>query len=118
MPDGTIYAGISCDTGRPLFTTPVDLPEIMVWFDAMRIASRAMLHGHGDWRVPTSRQLDLLYQNHEAIGGFNESGFASEGWYWSSVSPLYGLVWARRFRDGNSDTASKLSLISVRLVRG
>lgn len=118
MPDGTVYAGTPCDTSRPLFVAAADLRETMVWFDAMRIAARTVLHGRADWRVPTSWELELLYHNRGVIGGFNESGFPSEGWYWTSVTPLFGLAWARRFRDGNSDTAGKLHLLSVRLVRG
>ena len=34
--------------------------------------------GYGDWALPTVGELDLLYKNRVAIGGWNE------GYYWSS----------------------------------
>jgi hypothetical protein len=31
MPDGTVYAGVSPDTGQPMYTTFDDAPSTMKW---------------------------------------------------------------------------------------
>lgn len=73
-------------------------------------------HGHLDWRVPTKGELNVLFQNRAAIGGFNETGSDPAGWYWSS-SPLYGDGWVQRFSDGYQNDDYRLNDSSLRLVR-
>src|SRR5947209_3092432 len=86
MPDGTIYAGISPDTHKPMYATPADAALTMEWTQAMKYAEELDAHGHRDWRVPTKGELNLLFNNRAAIGGFDESGSYPAGWYWSSTA--------------------------------
>src|SRR5579884_1282501 len=99
MFDGTIYAGISPETGKPMYTTPADAPGTMDWEDATKYATQLYANGYQDWRVPTRGELNVLFNNRAAIGGFNRTGSGLAGWYWSSTED-YGYAWAQRFSDG------------------
>jgi Protein of unknown function (DUF1566) len=101
MPDGTVFAGISPDTGSPMYTTPADAPLIMKWKQATAYARNLEAHGHRDWRVPTKDELTVLYNNQAAIRGFNTSGLHPGGIYWASNRNDHGDEWARRFSDGS-----------------
>src|SRR5579884_120468 len=117
MPDGTIFAGISPDTGKPMYTTPADAPLTMKWKAAMNYAAKLDAHGHKDWRVPTLGELKLLFNNRAAIGGFNVTGSHPAGWYWSSTDGNYGGARGRRFSDGYPYWSFKEGDSSLRCVR-
>jgi len=116
VPDGTVFAGISPDTNKPMYTTPKDAPLTMRWKAAMEYAAKLDAHGHDDWRVPTKSELNVLFNNRAAIGGFDVSGSLPAGWYWSSRD-YYGLAWAQRFSDGHQSYDYKSSDSSLRCVR-
>jgi hypothetical protein len=119
MSDGTVYAGVSPDTGRPLFTTPADLSLKDKWHKAaVDQAARLEAHGHKDWRLPTAAELGVLFNNRAAIGKFDESGAFSSGQYWSS--DVRGLYDARiqRFSDGLQHSSLRCHSHSLRCVRG
>jgi hypothetical protein len=80
MPDATIFAGVSPDTGKPMYTTPADAPLTMTFNDASDYAKKLDAHGHQDWRVPNQDELDVLFNNRAAIGGFDVSGSDPAGW--------------------------------------
>jgi hypothetical protein len=118
LPDGTVYAGLSPDTGRAMYTTPADAPLTMKWRDAMKHAAKLGAHGHKDWRLPSRAELNVLFNNRAAIGGFDTSGSFPTGHYWSSAE-LNGLAWNQRFSDGvRYDDYHKYYGLSVRCVRG
>jgi hypothetical protein len=118
MPDGSIYAGVSPDTGRAMYTTPKDAPLTCTFNQAGEYAAKLDAHGHRDWRPPTKAELNVLFENRHAIGNFDTSGSHSASWYRSS-SPgyLYG-AWAQRFRDGNRYNDGRSNQLSLRCVRG
>ena len=141
LPDGTIYAGISPDTGKPMYTTPADAPLTMKWREAMDYAAGLEAHGHNDWRVPSKAELHVLFENRAKIGGFCKSGqmppdpeVAAEaeenvlpfdtlplsvGWYWASQKDYITLASCQRFTDGQMvDGFSVYDRLSVRCVRG
>ena len=100
-PDGTIYAGVSPDTDRPMYTTPKDTGLCATWSQAKCHAEKLNAHGRKDWRVPTTGELAVLSKNRAAIGNFDETGHIDTGWYWSSTR--YGRhysAWMQRFMDG------------------
>ena len=117
MPDGTIYAGVSPDTHKAMYTTPADVPLTMQWKVAMKYASKVDTHGHRDWRVPTSGELNVLFNNRAAIGGFNLSGSSPAGWYWSSTEGNYNDAWSQRFSDGGQVNLGRSNDSSLRCVR-
>jgi hypothetical protein len=118
MPDGTVYAGVSPDTGKAMYAMPKDAPEPMEWAEAMKYAKDLDAHGHQDWRVPTKGELNVLFNNRAAIGGFNVTGSHPAGWYWSASEFYLWTAWDQRFSDGCQDyRLSKDLRSSVRCVR-
>src|ERR1039457_3929600 len=100
MPDGSIYAGTSPDSNKPMYTTPADAPLTYTFNQAQKYAEQLDAYGHKDWRAPTKAELNVLFKNRAAIGGFNESSSYPAGWYWSSSQGGYLYAWVQRFSDG------------------
>jgi hypothetical protein len=50
--DGTLFAGVSPDTGGAMYILPFD---------------STTKHGHKDWRPPTKTELNVLFNNHAAL---------------------------------------------------
>jgi len=117
MPDGTVYAGLSPDTNKPMYTTPADAPLTYNFNQAQKYAAKLAAHGHQDWRVPTKGELNVLFQNRAAIGGFNETCAGGAGWYWSSSQVNNFVAWDQRFTDGTQYNGGKVNASSLRCVR-
>jgi len=117
MPDGTVFAGISPDTNKPMYVTPADASLTMTFNEAQKYATQLDAHGHKDWHVPTKAELNVLFNNRAAIGGFNVTGSLPAGWYWSA-SPYYlWVAWGQWFSDGLQYGTNKGNHSSVRPVR-
>ncbi len=117
MPDGTVYAGISPDTGKAMYTTPADAPLIYTFNEAKEYAVSLDPYGHRNWRVPTKSELNVLFNNRAAIGGFDLTGSYPSGWYWSaSLQHRTWHRWDQRFSDGFQDTNLSDFRSSVRCV--
>ena len=116
MEDGTIFAGISPDTGKPMYTTPADAPLTMKWREAMNYAAKLDAHDHDDWRLPSRAELNALYNNRAAISGFDTSGSFPAGYYWSSSEYNSLYAWYQGFSDGFQGNG-KHDGLSVRCVR-
>ena len=57
MLDGSIYAGVSPDTGRVMYSTPQDAAQTHTFGKATKYAAVLGAHGHTDWRIPTASEL-------------------------------------------------------------
>jgi len=117
MPDGTVYAGISPETNKPMYATPADAPLLMGFDKAKEYAAELDAHGHRDWRVPTKAELNVLFNNRVAIGGFSSIGSRPAGWYWSSSQDDTWSAWDQRFSDGARCGLWKDGHCSLRCVR-
>jgi hypothetical protein len=117
MSDGSVYAGISPNTNKPMYTTPADAPLTYTFNQAQKYAARFGAHGHADWRVPTKSELNVLFQNRAAIGGFDISGPSPAAWYWSSSQGYYYGAWDQRFGDGHQYYTNEDIDSSLRCVR-
>jgi hypothetical protein len=119
MPDGTIFAGTSPDTGKPMYALPADAPLTMQWQQAMDYAADFEGHGHpkGAFRVPTQGELNVLFQNKAKIGGFNANRSIPAAWYWSSTEHPKTRGWVIHFPDGDGGWHPKRYDASLRLVR-
>ena len=95
MPDGTVFAGISPTTGKPMYALPKDESLKLSWDKAMDAAKNKEACGHKDCRVPDEEELNVLFNNRAVIGGFGGD------LYWSSSK--CGDISARtqRFSDGS-----------------
>src|SRR5262245_927314 len=74
MPDGTIYAGTSPLTGKAMYTMPADASSLTCAFNEAQQCVRDLnsknAHSHKDWRLPSKEELNVLFNNRAAIGGF------------------------------------------------
>jgi hypothetical protein len=121
MEDGTIFAGISPDTHRPIYATPQDAPGTYSFNQAAKYATNLDAHGHHDWRVPSIDELNVLFENRnqgKLAGTFNVTGSYPAGWYRSSAPYYDDNTWAQRFSDGNQLSISgRYGGSSLRCVR-
>ncbi|MCE9508198.1 MAG: DUF1566 domain-containing protein [Alphaproteobacteria bacterium] len=125
MSDRTIYAGISPDTGKPMYVMPEDALWIGATFnEAAQFAPERYACGHQDWRLPTKNELAIIFQNQKE--GLLKSSFNKSSWqkafYWSStpVPDSYNRVYAQNFlsSDGDVYKLDKNCRVSIRYVRG
>lgn len=119
MPDGTVYAGISPDTGKSLYTTATDAPGVYTWSQAIEYCSNLSAFAHADWRVPSLGELAVQFANRADIGGFNETGRlkGASGYYWSSLQVTEEAAWGQLFSDGFHEDYDKNQVSSLRCVR-
>jgi len=66
---------------------------------------------YGDWFLPSKGELNQMYVNRTAIGGF-----ASDN-YWSSSEYVASLAWYQDFYNGYQDYFNKSNAFYVRPVR-
>jgi len=85
-----------------------DLPEAMTWKEAKQTFADL---GDG-WRLPTKDELNLMYINRVAIGGF------ANYYYWSSTEYNNYNAWRQHFNNGKQGYCSKdCAYLNVRVVR-
>lgn len=123
MPDGTVYAGVSPDTGKPMYAAAQDvtMEQAAAAQDAYR--GKISLHGHNDWRVPSKEELNTLFQNRNKgalKGSFNQAAGDDGSHYWSSLEADDGSddSWEQDFSTGEQSCAYAYGEASVRFVRG
>lgn len=91
-----------------------DLPEQMAWADALTGCAGYTQAGTsaGDWRVPTQRELMLIWVMLPSTG----LSFNSDSYYWSStIESQY--AWVLSFLAGTTDQYKKILPAYVRCVR-
>ena len=67
--------------------------------------------GYTDWYLPSKNELNKLYINRTAIGGFADS------FYWSSSENGYYEAWAQNFNFGALISGGKVATSYVRAIR-
>jgi hypothetical protein len=117
MPDGTIFAGVSPDTGKAMYAMPADAPITMKFNEAQQYPKDLDVHGYKDWRLPTKNELNVLFNNRAAIGGFNVTGSYPADWYWSASENDRWYASCQRFSDGYQGYDEEDGRSSVRCVR-
>jgi hypothetical protein len=97
--------GTSITTQNIIGTGLVNTEAIYVTCPQAGIAARICydldLNGYTDWYLPSKDELDLVYQNQAAIGGFNN------GLYWSSSQATPTTAYYKNFSNGNSSSNFK-----------
>ena len=81
------------------------------WNDAMSYCADYTVGQYNDWFLPSKYELNLLYENKNAIGGFGG------GYYWSSTESDNGYAWRQYFASGNQTSSNKDLTTNVRAVR-
>jgi uncharacterized protein (TIGR02145 family) len=78
---------------------------------AARLCGDLVLNGYDDWYLPGKDELNKLYINRAAIGGF------ANNYYWSSSEVNSNNAWVQNFYDGNQYNSNKNNTYYVRTVR-
>ncbi len=79
---------------------------------AAKICQDLVLNGYDDWYLPSKDELNKIYQNKAAIGGFAGTG------YWSSTEENFQSAWILYFTSGTLTFGDKnASNIRVRAIR-
>lgn len=108
MPDGTVYVGVSPDTGRAIFAMPHHLPSRMTWTEAQKAVTEQSFGGYSDWRLPTRNEMEHLFQTKVLSGGI----------YWSAKEYNRHDAWYLNCTTGLSGLGRKISEHLVRCIRG
>ena len=78
---------------------------------AAKLCYDLVLNGFSDWYLPSKDELNKLYLNRTAIGGF------AAAVYWSSSEFSNGYAWYQYFVNGIQHNNGKYSTFYVRAVR-
>ncbi len=69
--------------------------------------------GYTDWYLPSKEELNQLYINRDAVGGFSPDKY-----YWCSTESTYYLeAWGQYFGNGVQNRVYKVNTFCVRAVR-
>jgi DUF971 family protein len=78
---------------------------------ATQLCYDLVLNGFSDWYLPSKDELNKLYLNQIAIGGF------AAAYYWSSSEYNNNIAWRQYFSNGLQSYAGKLGTYYVRAIR-
>ena len=89
---------------------------IATWYEAQNLISNPSNHSVNgqkfrDWRLPTKYELNEMYLQQLAVGGF------ASNFYWSSTEFDSGSAWFQYFFSGSQASDSKHGSYNVRSVR-
>jgi lysozyme family protein len=83
------------------------------WNDAKTASDELNLNGYNDWRLPSRKELELIYGNMFKLG----IGKLTSGYYWSSEEKSATKARVLLFYNGNYHHLNKNSIYYVRAVR-
>ena len=113
---GCIGLPISGATGTAIGTGNANTVAIIADCETAGIAARLCADlvqgGYSDWYLPSKNELNALYTNKDAIGGFDEFAF-----YWSSSQSSSTEAWYQEFFNGSQFTDPKEIEAYVRAIR-
>ena len=78
---------------------------------AAKLCADLTLNGYSDWFLPSKDELNKLYINRVAIGGF------VNGNYWNSTENDIQSAWLQNFTDGSQAAGSKNIAARIRAIR-
>ncbi|NEX11529.1 MAG: hypothetical protein C1942_02355 [Prosthecochloris sp.] len=86
-------------------------------YTAAAICDSYQSEGYTDWYLPSKDELNTLYENRDAVGGFAVNVDYWSDFYWSSSESSDGDAWSQNFFDGFQYSNFKDNSIRVRAVR-
>lgn len=103
-------AGIAIGTGNANTNTIVSIQGAGNY--AVKLCYDLVLGGYSDWYLPSKNELNKLFLNRVAIGGF-----VTNNCYWSSTEDDSNIAWTQGFVSGNQHLENKNDADVVRAVR-
>lgn len=113
---GCMNTGISGADGTAIGTGNQNTIDIMTGCATAGIAARLcgdlVEGGYSDWYLPSKDELNKVYLNRVAVGGF------SSYYYWSSSESGNDFAWQQNFTDGSQGSGNgKSNQFRVRAIR-
>ena len=105
--------GTALGTGSANTTTIITSQGATATDYAAGLARAYNSGGYNDWFLPSKGELNKLYLNKDAIGGFAD-GYC---YYWSSSECDAYYAWLQVFPNGNQYCGSKNGIFRVRAIR-
>ena len=107
--------GVTGSTGIALGTGNANTNAIIAVYgpenNAANLCADLVLGGYSDWYLPSKDELNQLYLNKGAVGGF------VSGYYWSSTEYSNATAWMQYFDIGDQSFYFKNNTNFVRAVR-
>ena len=115
---GGYVIDINSDGTHGLVVAMQDQGAASSWYEINDFVSSAINHDTNgakfkDWRVPTKRELNLMYLVYSNGNGAS----LNSNWYWSSTQNYSTNSWSHNFSNGRQYSSSKNSGFAVRAVR-
>lgn len=85
---------------------------VMYW-DAAFNGCKSSTHDGDNWRLPTQRELMMMYIFKDAISGLE----TATNYYWSATENSAPIAWHVGFSNGTTSTTNKARNLQVRCVR-
>ena len=103
-------------------TTCTNTAQSYTWAGALQAAEGFNFAGHGDWRLPDTKELSSIVEQACVVPAINATVFPDtpQSFFWSA-SPYAGYVlnaWGVNFGSGFDGVNGKAGAHHVRLVRG
>lgn len=108
---GTLISGTSTGLGSGQTNTSKILNICSSSNIAAYICNSSLISGIGGWYLPSKEELNKLYLNKDAIGGFTNN------YYWSSTESDLNYAWRQTLSTGNQGTSIKTGSYHVRCVK-
>lgn len=96
----------------------IDTPAMLCHFHRVTQSKDGLTYS--EWYLPSKYELNLLYQNRNAIpGGFSAASYWSSTEYWDPTTPLGVMpsAWSQSFVTGAQAANLKTSTFKVRAIR-
>ena len=107
----TTIGGTSTDFGTGQANTTIIVNACSETGIAARICDNLVLGGYSDWFLPSQGELNQMYQQKTAIGGF------ANDFYWSSSEDGGYYAWGVNFESGNPGEGFRGYTHVVRAIR-
>ena len=107
----TLATGTALGTGLANTNTIISIQGATATSYAAGLAMAYRGGGYADWYLPSKDELNKLYLNQNAIGGF------ALNYYWSSTEVDYSVAWLQEFISGSQLNFDKVGNSYVRAIR-
>lgn len=107
---------VSADGKHGLVAETQDQGVFNYWYESQNMISNPYNHSvngqkYRDWRMPTKYELNEMFSQRAAIGGF------ASNFFWSSTEGDTSNAWGQDFGSGNQVVTQKVNIANIRAVR-